>query len=367
MNSTSGTIEAKVRACANNPGETHAIPASSSEAALTALHIERPAPRDPDLPLALSEGSSESFAGTHLPVSTTRAATVGEAALGALERIHKDMLIAITSNLEPQELAPLAASSHALQQKLESEIADRRVRAMLPTWEAKVKANIEQVVHLARSHKERHELTLLAHCLFGLGQHAKAAQALRLLDWGGNSDNTHLERAQILITANQPDAAIEAATRLLVFEGNDVEPRIIMAQALLLLNRPQDARGELNHFPADTSVKLAMVRAMVAHSLGESPQPALDIAIYGFVNSPYWASQHSRMAEVYAWLGDASKALSWMEKATEAPRDEHLARIPLSPFAHAIQDDPHWRPLRLLAEQIKSTTDIQLPGPPRRG
>lgn len=381
MDLTSSAIEAKLRACAQKAGETlatpktaagaGATPTSSSEAALAVLHIERPAPRDPGLPLTLNEGSSQSFGGAHLLPSASRAATVGDAALSALERIHKDMLTAITANLKPKEIVPLAASSHALQQKLGSEIADRRVRAMLPAWEAKVTASINQVVNLARSHKERHELTLLAHYLYGLGQHAKAAQALRLLDWGGNNDNTHLELAQILITANQPDAAIEAATKLLAREATDeepteVEPRIIIAQALLLLNRPQDARGELNHVAGVNSVKLAMVRAMVAHSLGESPQPALDIAINGFVNSPYWASQRSRMAEVYAWLGDASKALSWMEKATAAPLDEHLARIPLSPFAMAIRDDPHWKPLRLLAEQINGTTDIPLPWPPRR-
>jgi hypothetical protein len=296
---------------------------------------------------------------------------VRDSGLGELERMHKAVLIAITKNLKPREIVPLAAGSHELHQKLSAEIADRRVRALLPAWEEKVRTKINGVANLARTHKDRRELTLLATHLFALDRHAEATRALRLLDWGDNDDNNQHEIAQILLAANQPGAAMEGAAKILARkacddEPVDDEPRLTIAQALLLLNRPRDARAELNRVTSVSPVKLAMVQAMIAHSLGESPQPALDIAMDGFSNTPYWASQHSRMAEVYAWLGDAAMALTWMEKATAAPHDEHLARIPLSPFALAIANDPHWKPLRLLAEQIKGTTGIQLHAPPRR-
>jgi tetratricopeptide (TPR) repeat protein len=373
VKSISSSFDANLRARAQRA--RHAVAARQAGQGVRvapAAQIERPSPLGPRAALRRAQEISQDFAEDQTPGHASLTATVRNGARSSLEGLHTPVLIAVAKHLTTTEIVPLAATSHAFQHKLKVEIADRRCRELLPSWEAKVRARIEDVTRLAGAAKARHDLIPLVGGLFELGHHAKAMHAIRLLDWGGNNANNPLELGHILLSANRPEAAMKAVETLLGQEpcdeyGAENEARLIIAKANLLLGRPQDARAVLRPARCADLASLAMVQAMVAHALGESPQPALDIASTAFASAPHLVSQRSRMAEVYAWIGDAGKALSWMEKATESAHDAHLARVPFSPFARGIWDDPHWKPLRLRAEQIHGTTDIGLPKIGRRG
>ena len=135
------------------------------------------------------------------------------------------------------------------------------------------------------------------------------------------------------VSSGNLSAAREAVRHVATREDNDTGWLVA-----LLADGPRRALAVV---PKDVRQNALYRAAVTEHALGhaDASQRALDELIRDYAEG--WAYQ---IALVYAWRGEADKAIEWLDRAYRQ-QDAGLTRLTLDPFFSALHGDPRFRAL----------------------
>jgi len=149
----------------------------------------------------------------------------------------------------------------------------------------------------------------------------------------------HAGLAVTALGGRRYDLAIEASRRSLALEPNFVGGYAIEGAALALLGRAAECLAlELDGFPE--------VRAICLHAAGRAGEAA---AVIDSIAGPYRAGRYAKtfqlgvVAGYYAALGDAARALEWLERAFAASPSGLDFRVLDSGLFDRLRDDADFR------------------------
>jgi serine/threonine protein kinase/tetratricopeptide (TPR) repeat protein len=169
------------------------------------------------------------------------------------------------------------------------------------------------------------------------GRHAEAIEAaLQAESRAPFSVAASRQVAWAYYMARQPEHAIKQARRTLEIEPGYAPARTVLARALLFAGQPAEGIRELESAGREYETMLAAGYALAGRR--EDAVRLLDRILsptYDGVAGAY------DVAQVYAALGDDSRAIEWLETAYQR-RDSSITELAVDPMLDRVRDDPRF-------------------------
>jgi len=290
--------------------------------------------------------------------------------LSQLEGTSADLLVAMSRGLHTADVAKTAASSTTLQKALEAQVKVRHaVEEFNGVWNEQAKFRLRQMSTCISNGWNRWTLSAMAGAWSALGFHDRVREFQVAHDKaaGPQSIVDRCYFGRLLLEAGRPEEVLEILQEGL--ESTSAQgPWMLVAKAHLLLNRPQDAKSAMDRCPFDDEDAHEgpvsgdrLINAMIEHSSGncDAARTLIDsIANAALSQGNNLAAHHwdCEIAEAYAWIDDADKALFWMARSYQSYEPRML---PLSPFMRHIENEPVWTALRAAAKKFQA--DLPVP------
>jgi hypothetical protein len=268
--------------------------------------------------------------------------------LSSLEKLGHALHVMTARYEALADIARTSSCSLTLQHELAVELATRSVEELiLPAWQEKV-----QTMRALAGKKES------VNDMIAVGQFEKAQVALCAVLRAAPANIHYLTlQAELYLMTDKPGEAITIARSALEKRPGAMHLHLLLARALAANGDIEEARRELTCGDGDDPVEHAILTALVeslterkTSALSPEGQRALDFASAELSANPRGLA--SRLAAVYATLGDKVNTVRWMKKAVASGYDINVATVAISPGMKKYLG-PEWQPIQARAEAYR--------------
>lgn len=227
-------------------------------------------------------------------------------------------------------------------------------------------SHFEQALALAPT-----DLRVLANSSILLHSLGRTVEAIEILEYFTLRDPLNLAGPNNLagyhLSIGQYDAAIESAHHALELSPSMIDLHWLIGVALLYQGKHEEALAEL--LLEENKQRAEAALAMAYHAL---VRPAESDAALNRAIELDGDGVRFRIAQAFAYRGQADEAFEWLNRALEVQQVEASGTLSFDPAWANLRDDPRWQPLLeshgLTKEQLAEIEfEVRLPAATRSG